>query len=342
MKLRIVLSFVAILFTQIMYGQIVVALHSTANGVKYFSDDSPFNSAYEAAVDNDTIYLAGGSFVPPTLIEKKLVIYGVGHYEGASTATRITTINGSLKLGDGADGTHLEGLLVTGTLSFKDNEAINDVVIKRCNIKGTVYINGTMTTPSESVVFIENVLSGLNLSNLENSIFYNNIIQGTIDKLVNVTLLNNNFLYNGYRSSYVINYASNCMFKNNIFSKNYYSDHVCSGSGASTWSNNFFISTNPILGTNSTTSNNYTVVLSEIYVNQSGDSFSYEHDYHLQPGVATNLGDDGKEVGIYGGYHPWKTSSIPVIPHISNNNINSTSTEDGKLHIDITVEAQDR
>ena len=340
MKLRILLSLVSVFFTGIMNAQIVVALHSPTNGVQYFSDDNPLKTAYEAAVDNDTIYLPGGSFYPPTTIEKKLVIYGVGHYESASGATRITIINGNVKLADGASGTHLEGLLVTGYLMFTDNQVINNVVVKRCNIKNMVYIRGTMATPSESVVFIENILPSFDLSNLKNAIFYNNIIQGRVTKSVNLTFLNNIFLYKG--SYHIFDYASNSMIKNNIFIQDYYPERICSGSGASTWSNNFFISGNPTLGTNSTSTNNYTVGRSDIFVNQAGNSFNYGHDYHLQAGVATNLGDDGKEVGIYGGFHSWKTESIPVTPHISNATINSTSTKDGKLHIDITVQSQDR
>ncbi len=340
MKLRILLSLVSIFFTGIMNAQIVVALHSPTNGVQYFSDDKPFQTAYEAAVDNDTIYLPGGSFAPPTYIEKKLVIYGVGHYESASSATRITTISGNMYLADGASGTHLEGLLITSSLRFKDNQSINNVVVKRCNIKQTIYIKGSLTTPSESVVFIENVLPGLDISNLKNSIFYNNIVQGTINRSVNITFLNNIFLYNNY--GYVFGYASNSLFKNNIFIRTYLSERICSGAGASTWSYNFFTNANPTLGANSTSTNNYQMVLADIFVNQNGTSFSYDDDYHLQADAATKLGDDGKEVGIYGGFHPWKEESIPVIPHISSSNINSTSTEDGKLHIDITVKAQDR
>ncbi len=342
MKTKITFILLALLNTHLFFGQITVALHSPANGVQFFSDDHPLQSAYTAAVDNDTIYLPGGSMLPPAKFEKKLVIYGAGHYPSATTATRKTYIQGDVNLSDEADGFHLEGVEISGSIRFDDNEPINNVVIKRCKMND-ININGDMTTPSESVLLIENVFRSGDFRNLTNSIVYNNIITGTINRALNLTFLNNIFLYNGYRSYYVIGYASNALFKNNIFIKHYYDNRICDGAGASTWSNNAFVAASPTLGTNSTTSNNYySVVMSALFNTAPvDDTFDYANDYSLQ-NPASYPGDDGTQIGIYGGFHPWKGGSVPVNPHISSVNISATSNSSGQLHIDINVHAQDQ
>jgi len=90
-------------------AQKIVALHS-ATGVQFFSDDNPLQSAYAAAVDNDTIYLPGGSFAVPPKFEKKLRIIGAGHYPTATGATWKTILSGNINLSDEADGFYLEGI----------------------------------------------------------------------------------------------------------------------------------------------------------------------------------------------------------------------------------------
>lgn len=52
-------------------AQRVVALHS-ATGVTLFTGVNPFVDAYTAAQPGDTIYLSGGSFANPPLMDKRL------------------------------------------------------------------------------------------------------------------------------------------------------------------------------------------------------------------------------------------------------------------------------
>jgi len=321
-------------------AQKVVALHGT-NGVQFFSDDNSFQSAYDAAVDNDTIYLPGGSFAPPAKFEKKLRIYGAGHYPSATVATYPTIISGNFILSDEADGFYLEGVEITGSLSFESNESINDVLIKRCKTNG-LSIPGDRTNPSENCVFQENIFPDMSLENLINSSFFNNIIQGRIDEARSLNFLNNLFLYS-YYYHYVIDYANSCMIKNNVFLEENYS--VVGGDGQSTYSHNIFAYTgtgNISLGTDPVTIDNYTMTRDNILVNQTGDTFDYTQDYHLTPDAQANLGDDDTECGIYGGFYPWKEESIPSNPHISSKDISNVSDENGMIHIDINVHAQDR
>ena len=337
MKLRIfTLAFLLFISNNIISQSLVVALHSS-NGVQFFADDNPLVSAYEAAVDNDTLYLPGGTLLPPAKFEKELTIYGAGHYPIATPVTLPTTISGNFKLGDAADGFHLEGVVITGYLDFENNKSINDVTIKRCKINTYLYVNGNRSAPSENNTFVENVfIHNITIPNLLNSTFFNNIIQSYIDQVRNIVFLNNDFIY-PYGSG--LGYANACMFKNNVFYRN--NTGICAGAGSSTWMYNIFTQSNPILGTNSTSANNYQVNFTDIFVDQSDYAFDYSDDFHLQSAAATNLGDDGTVTGIYGGFYPWKTSSIPVTPNIKSATISGTTNSSGNIHINITVEAQD-
>ena len=343
MKTKVLLFIIGFTFVLNTQAQKIVALH-TATGVQFFSDDNPLQSAYAAATDNDTIYLPGGSFAPPQVFEKKLTIYGVGHYPSATTATFKTLISGSIRISDEADGFYLEGVVVNGNISLDTNESVNDVVIKRCKMNN-LSASGNRSNPSENCIFQENVIGGVNSSNLLNSNFFNNIIQGTVNEARNLTFLNNLFLFSdtsGYTVTPVFGYANSCMFKNNVFLQQRL--NVVSGSGQSTYSHNIFsvdtsgggLGTDPILDTN------YTMNRADILVNQTGGSFDYTHDYHLTAAAQANPGDDGTDCGIYGGFYPWKDESIPVTPHISSKNISNTTQSDGTIHIDINVHAQDR
>ncbi len=345
MKTKILALFLVLFTFSSLKAQKIVALHS-ATGVQFFSDDNPLQSAYAAAVDNDTIYLPGGSFAPPARFEKKLRIYGAGHYPSATTATYKTKISGNFVLSDEADGFYLEGVEITGSLNFDNNESINDVTIKRCRLNN-INIPGDRTQASENCIFQENVIHGMDLNNLINSSFFNNIIEDRINAARNLTFLNNLFLDSNYYHP-VFDYANSSMIKNNIFlheSTTY--GGITNGSGQSTYSHNIVCFTfdpnnTSAFGTDPILDSNYSMTRADVLVNQSGGNFDYTHDYHLTTAAQANLGDDGTQVGIYGGFYPWKDASIPSNPHISSKNISNTTSATGTIHIDINVHAQDR
>jgi hypothetical protein len=348
MKTKLSFLIIVILFTTTNYAQKIVALHSPTNGVQYFNDDYSFQTAYTAAVAGDTIYLPGGTNIPPAKFEKQLTIFGAGYHPDATTATYPTKISGNVTLSEEADGFYLEGVEITGYIAYDTNESVNDVTIKRCKSYYGLSFAGDRTNPSENNNFIENILPYLSVDNLMNSMFLNNILSRT-GYLRNLVFLNNIFLYTGSSNSYeVIYYANNCMFKNNIFTQE--NGNICEGLGTSTWANNIFCHPNNALasptglGTDPTIGEdgNYYVVRADLFVNQTGNAFSYDDDYHLQTAAATNLGDDGTETGIYGGFYPWKDYSIPINPHISSKSISPTTDINGLIQVNINVHAQDQ
>ena len=122
---RLFTSLFILLFAQAASAQLV-ALHSTS-GVTHYSGSSAFVNAENDALAGDTIYIPGGSFINTT-IKKRLTIYGAGHYPDSTTATGITYLSGNLLLDNDADGTHIEGVRVSGQLQMI-GDTVSDVTI---------------------------------------------------------------------------------------------------------------------------------------------------------------------------------------------------------------------
>ena len=320
-----------------MYSQPRVSLEHNGTTTIYVGN-SAFVQAFTAAVDGDFIYLPGGTFEVPSF-DKKVTIIGAGVFPNATTTTGKTFINGVITFFDNADGLTLEGVEVSGSLNFANNHSINNVVIKRCVINGDVNFSGNLLNAT-NFSFIENVLRGsLNLPNLETGLFSNNIIQGVVRDSSGNMFQNNIFLHNdcGYYGNVALITGNNNTFQNNIFNRQ--CDNFVGGTG-NRFLKNIFVMTASSFGTTPTLTDNYmNVSYPTVFVNQTGGTFEYNQDYHLQT-PATYLGMDGSEVGVFGGQFPFKTQLIPENPHISVKNINPTTNSSGELQVEIKAEAQ--
>lgn len=328
------LTLIFVLAITLGYSQQKVALESSGT-TTIFGGSTPFADAYNAAVNGDIIYLPGAT-MPGFTIDKGVTIIGAGHYPTATVATNPTLITGNINIGANADGLTLEGIHFSGGITFGVNMEINDVTIKRCRIDGTINYSGNVsgTTPSKDNLIIENVFKGeLYLTNLTNSIISNNIINRRVYDGNNIGISNNIFLYNDFTYN-ILNNVDNCFLSNNIF----FDDNVHTLCDMSTFSNNIFRLA-PVPGTNTFTSNYANIDLTSVFINQSGNIFDYNQDYHLvSPG--TYMGTDGSQVGVYGGVFVFKDLSIPHNPHIVSKTIATQTNAAGELPIQITVEAQ--
>jgi hypothetical protein len=90
-----------------------------------------------------------------------------------------------------------------------------------------------------------------------------------------------------------------------------------------------------------TNSGNYIGILqTNIFVNQSGSTIDYTHDYHLK-NPTTYLGTDNTQVGIYGGTTPFKDRGLPSNPQVLKKSVATETDASGNLKINFTVKAQD-
>lgn len=326
------------------YAQRIAALHSS-NGVSMFQDVNPLADAYNAAQNGDTIYLSGGSFAPPPLFNKGLRIIGAGYHPDTTQATLPTHISSHVTYGDSASYLYFEGLRIQGNVQKSQSSAAEFITFKRVYFDGTFYlIHGTDSTKSSQMSVMECIIAGnnLQLNYLVNSLFTNCIITNKVNNSTSNNFSNNIFLsYNTScysTSSHLIRYCDYNTFNNNVIVT---SCLASTGVIGNTFMNNVFVSSSPGYGSSPIVSGNYTdVPQGDIYVNQTGNTFDFSHDYHLKF-PQTYTGTDGTQAGIYGGYFPFKAKGVPSNPHISTKTISPATDQNGNLQININVHAQD-
>ncbi len=305
-----------------------------------FNSTNPFLDAYTAAVNGDTIYLPGGILLYPTTIDKGLTIIGAGHNPNETLATNKTILNGAISITGNADNLHMEGIEFNGIITFNSNIKADNVVIKRCKALGITYA-GTGATPCENNTIINNIITGgLSLENAKSSLFCNNIITGIVAHGINNGISNNLLLLD--TNNYAIYNVDNSEVSNNIIFQKYRTDYIITLCDLSSFSYNIFAATPSAasIGTSVLESNNWlNISLLPLFVNMPLNAFDYSYDYHLLS-PTTYVNSASSQVGIYGGFFPYKENTIPVNPHIVTKSISSQTNSSGEINVNISVEAQ--
>lgn len=286
-----------------------------------FSTTNPLVDAYAASVSGDTIYLPGGTF-PGLNITKRLAIFGTGHYPDSTLGTGVSNV-ASITFDAGSDKSFIQGLNVVG-IAFQNNIQIDSVVISRC-YSGSLYLHGenNSATNCRGLLFYQNVISDMTIAHSSGIRVFNNIIAGLHEMGTNSWIRNNK-----------INSLSNCYYA--LIENNTIASSV-SGIDYNTFRNNI-LSVQPAIGNGTWVSNYYNVDFSNLFVNQTA-WFAYTDDYHLKT-PAAYAGSDATQVGIYGGYYPYKTGSLPANPHIQSSTIPLQTNSSGQLNIQVKVAAQ--
>ncbi|WNH13621.1 hypothetical protein [Thalassobellus suaedae] len=329
--LSIFLLFVVVYST----AQKSVALHSDGT-TTIFGGDAPLIDAYDASITGDTLYVSGGNFVAPTTIDKGLVIIGAGYDTDSTAVTGKTyiyssTINsGRIVIGSNASNLYMEGMQFQGGL-VKSDADINGFTLIRLKI-ANLYFTNTGIVPTNASVIQCDILGDFHIQGVTYSVISNCILRGRILES-NSNVFKNNVIT--YESGFGT--LSNCdanTFMNNIFTTtNLLSDGNCSYNN---FQYNIFAHPSPSLQTGATDLNNYKEVdMATVFVDMVAS------DFHLLPDASvTYLGDDGTEVGLYGGLLPFKEGAVPINPHVSFKSIQTTTDSNGVLNISFTVNAQ--
>lgn len=315
----------------------VVALHKT-DGVQLFNGTNAFVAACNASVANDTIYLSGNGFTANLTLNKRLLIYGSGHYPDSTEVTGKSILNGYITLSENADGFYLEGVDLTSSLTTTSNHAVDNLTIKYSRIEGELQINGNASNPANNLLLINSVVQGrFLLQNAQNAGVFNNIFNSYVDYSYGNLFENNIFLIN----SHGISRSDNNLLQNNIIVGTSSYTFVNDGN-SNVLKNNLFVDATPAWGSTPTLVNNYIgIAQAAIFISQTGYAFDYTHNYHLQA-PETYLGVDGTQVGLYGGAYPYKEGAVPSNPHFMSATIAPQSDAGGNLNIVIKAGAQER
>ncbi|MFP4664880.1 MAG: hypothetical protein ACLFM1_10680 [Bacteroidales bacterium] len=341
---KLILISIALVFTHYITAQSVIILHST-DTTAVFTGNTAFDDAYTLAETGDTLYLSGGGFTAPTSFEKGLKIFGAGIHPDSTAATSITQISGTVDIKDGADGLYFEGILFSHNISEHHSQVVDDVTFVRCKLDNLIDLgaSGTPAVLRENYAFIQSVfINRLDLDGVTNSLITNCIFNERIYNSNSNSIKNSSFLYTPSSASSDIitgsntNLISNCIFHDP--SNNYFID-----GNSNTVQNCISQHSNPGFGSTPIDINNYKGIdLSTVFISLPSEPFSFDDNYHLTSSAETTyLGDDGTQVGIYGGLFPLKEGFVPQNPHISTKTISSGTDENGFLNVHVEVNAQD-
>lgn len=310
-----------------------VALHH-AGTTQIFGGIQPLTDAYNAAQSGDTIYVPGGLYTIPT-IAKRIALIGTGYFTDSTNATGRTQING-LTIDIGADKSYISGLYITGNIQMNGQSKIDSIKIHRNHITGSIgFYNADINRPenqkSKGILIFENrvsIISGENASDIR---VINNIIFNYVASIkMNGWIRNNTFQANA--SSINIADVNESLIENNYFVlgwsisyNNTFHSNICSFNPTADLQNtyvNTYINQSP----------------TSVFVNwQSPDSYTV--DYHLvNPSAYT--ANNTSQIGIFGGYYPFKVGGLPNNPHIGSINISTQTNSNGELPVQIRVTSQ--
>ncbi len=301
-------------------------------------------TAVNEAPDGATIYIPGGVF-PITGgnldINKKLSIYGVGHYPDPILKEKgRTVINGNIRLGGNAQNIHIEGFCINGNIQGYDanNDNIQNLVIKRVRMND-LHLGGDLSPAFWSnILLTECVIQNIYHAYASNVVYERNLVNGQVFEANNsnnyntVSFNNNIFFLQGASNEYLIRVQYATFNGNIILDKSRWTEYYMF-SGNNQYYNNVFQH-------GSTGYNKDNIIVNDItlYFEKytSLNSFSYEDDYHIKSSAPDSI----KAAGIYGNSSfPYKENAIPITPHIKSSTV-SNQTTNGKIQVNIEVEAQ--
>ncbi len=332
--------------------------------------------AVDAASAGDTIYISGS----PTyydegtaiFVRKQLVLIGAGFNPGNqwNYPTKIGKItlqrelDASNNILSSPDGTEIIGISLTaptyGNINGSDNYplgcGIDNIKVYRCKvfsiqIYGDISDNSIGWTIKHCNVHLIDGHLYSQSTRIRNN-FINHWGYGSASECIqnfdgNTLIINNIFL--GYTDE-AFKYVERCQISNNIF-------YGISTAGADycTFNNNIsYGSASWIFLYDHNTGANNQVNVDPMFVYVPGSGwyvFSYDNDYHLQPGSpAIGTGTNGTDIGIYGGAYPlpsggdnpYETSPMPPIPQIIEMNVwNVDVPQNGTLQVNVKARKQD-
>ena len=313
---KFVLLIFALCYTVVAYTQgtdQVSAILQHGNEESLFIGKTGFAQAYSAAVDGDVIILSQGVFDPIENMSKALTIYGVGFEDNAETNTATTTINGTLRLGDGTDteidGIHIEGVKINGYLHLSSQ--LKNVTIQRCFIIDNVEFNHN----TENVTFRQCYMrshifgqrshaNGLLISNCYVNLTINNF---SVNSFVHIDHSYMGTMYSKYDREF-----AQFLWTNSIINSS--SGNVPSGKAAI--QKNCILLANNYFEDNNVENCYLLSSVADIFADSENADYSPTRTFELKD-PTTYVGTDGTPIGLSGGAGWNKVPSNPYVSKVS-------------------------
>lgn len=304
---------------------LVATLQSGDNASVFYGADA-LKNAVNAATTGDLITLSAGTFnslgnSSGYAITKFVKIQGAGYIDENNR----TIISGNLYIklnGGNTDDFLLEGVYIDGNLNFsKDgDDPVNNIKLKRCRFADISFSNVILNADVEHC----RIAGYLDINS--------NVSLNVVSSIIKETRKSNAGASN-YKITYInsiifgVYYNEISTFTNCILNCSNYMDGGCTVSNCLGLKDGLFKNNNvaePWYVTDGS------VWESEITGYSDTDLYELKSEYKE---IAA------EEVGIYGGFNPYK--SKPSNPQIISKNI-ATKSSEGKLKVEIKVEAQEK
>ena len=314
----------------------LIATLSHENDVKVFYGASALKEAHETAVGGDVITLSSGRFNAVD-ITKAITLRGAGMALDTVYHNEPTVLSGDFKISvaDTINRLTLEGLYSNHTINYSD--ALENAMFIKCRFKSIS--NSSLSSYLKNATFLHcRISDNIHLNNSRSSVSMINCIiedpytQSGPFEFVNCVI----YKYSSTFSASIYNSS----FKNCILMTIYGNDYILSSCTAYNCVSNF----DSYLFKNITNSTNKGgIPLTDLFKTYKTEKvFLYLDDemFELTDEAKTKyLGTDGTQVGIHGGSIPFDIT--PTNPQITKCNVASKSTIDGKLSVDIQINAID-
>lgn len=297
-----------------------------------------FDSAYNKAADDDIIYMPGVVIEGDKTISKRLKLIGTGHYPDSTLITNKTYFNANIHLekkcwlegfecmsiditNASVSGCSFVRLRINANLNFKGT---NNHLVDGSIVGGLIIgIEGICPNAQfSSEIMIKNSIINAYLYYIKNSYVFNCIFYG-----------DDRWMYTQYVT------FTNCVFNIVDFRNfdydpcaiNHYGNVVRNSINCSLPSNPPYL----------ITENNFANISpNSVFVNLVNGlpAFNYVNNYHLQDGSPyLTAGDDGGQIGIYGGPSPYIEGAVPTNPHIYFKQVPPQTNTNGQLPVQIKV-----
>ena len=292
--------------------------------ISTFYGTGALQEAYSAAAHGDVITLSSGSFLG-TNIQKAITLRGAGMAVDTVSHTEPTVISNDFTINVSDTLSHrftMEGIYSNQEIKIS---CLQNAMFLKCRFKSVTYPDSRSKmkdlnfihcriaerfylAANSSAAFVNSIVLGVYQYNMETSVFsFTNCYVDDID-----------MMHSEYK---------NCIIKaGNSW-----------GYATTTYYNNLCLSTSSS-SINSPNNTNVKINPSDERVSFLNVDYSDSNDYVLTDAVRALIkGTDGTEVGIHGGSLPYDPT--PTNPQITKFNVASKSTADGKLSVDIEVNA---
>jgi len=318
-------------------AQTLVATLQHGDSVSFYYGSNAMIEAYEACEAGDIITLSSGTFATPWEgIIKDITLRGAGCVADSISGVQPTVFSGDVVLGMDEASITVEGICFSGTL--KHNSLSHPTFVK-CSFN--VFTYNSWDKHMVGAQFSNCKFNEFNCSNTNNNTLINCVVWKLMgnNSETSLTAFNSILgLYNGHAQSLS---AYNCIIIRNSWTlglTDYSVAYNCIGIKQI----NEGQGDNPLFMVTTFDCVEYDE-LTDVFESFEGfenDNIDFTEPFILKSDIATSfLGNDGTEVGLYGGFMPY--TARPSYQIVKRYNVPNKSDAQGHLNVGLELYSED-